>query len=308
MATYGYTDMYTRWNAYDEYLYDKLLGEGQFGFIRKSKAFMEGTSNLPQAMGRGLVKGTMSGAKHLLDTTGIGYMGAGVTHYAKNTPGSWARSVATRGTEWNKYFTNIHPTLDPLHPKAMLRAGAGRTKSALGVLGRGLMPGLAIYGATEDEMGFGIGLGKQIAGWTGWGFGSSMGMQMGGWAGGGAVRAASSGLSKIPGVKKLAVTAMARTSGKIAGGVGALIGGPIGWLVGGLAAFETASWAVGMALHTLPTFAKQFKSDMAMSGYGGDYTDSAGAITMRQRSLQVMGKSFVNARSALGQEGALLHA
>ena len=87
-----------------------------------------------------------------------------------------------------------------------------------------------------------------------------------------------------------------------------LLGGPIGWFIGGLAAMETAKWAVGLALHTLPTFAKQFKADMATSGYGGDYTDTAGAATMRQRSLQVMGKSFVNARSALGQEAALLHA
>jgi hypothetical protein len=211
-------------------------------------------------------------------------------------------------SEWERYFIDVHPTLNPRHPKTLLKAGAGRGKQALKVLGRGIVPAFVIYGASESEHGMAIGMAEQIAGFTAWGFAGSMGMQLGGWAGGGAMRAAGSGLSKVPGVKKLVATALGKTVGKIASGAGALVGGPIGWLMGGLAAFEGAVWGVGMALHTLPTFAKQFRMDMNMSGYGGDYVDSAGAVTMRQRSLQVMGKSFVNARSALGQEGALLHA
>jgi hypothetical protein len=240
-------------------------------------------------------------------TTGLGYLGAGVKHYLKHPPMAATRK-AMYVTEWDKYFIDVHPTLHPRHPKSILKAGAGRGKQALKVLGRGIMPGFAIYGATESEHGMAIGMAEQIAGFTAWGFAGSMGMQLGGWAGGGAMRAAGSGLSKVPGVKKLVSTALGKTVGKAAGAAGALVGGPIGWLMGGLAAFEGAVWGVGMALHTLPTFAKQFRLDMNMSGYGGDYVDSAGAITMRQRSLQVMGKSFVNARSALGQEGALLHA
>ena len=69
---------------------------------------------------------------------------------------------------------------------------------------------------------------------------------------------------------------------------------------------EATRWGVGFALHTLPAFAKQFRADME-GGYGGHYVDSVGAITMRQRSLQAMGRSHVNARSALGQEASLMH-
>ena len=89
-------------------------------------------------------------------------------------------------------------------------------------------------------------------------------------------------------------------------GTGAVIGSVAGFALG-IAAWEAARWSVGFALHTLPTFARQFQSDMQREGFGGDYTDSQGAATMRARSLQVMVKSFAYARSALGQEAALMH-
>jgi hypothetical protein len=157
-------------------------------------------------------------------------------------------------------------------------------------------------------MGFGVGLAKETVGWGAFVAGSSIGLQMGGWAGATAGTAAGGGigwaLGKIPGVKSKAAMSIGRTLGK---GVGAVVGGPVGLLVGGLALYEAAAWGVGMALHTLPTFAKQFRADMSASGFGGGYEDSAGAITMRQRGLQAMGKSHMNARSALGQEASLLH-
>lgn len=273
----GTAGIYDRLNQYDAYLRDKILG-GKGKMIPKAQGFIAGTSELTGALGRGIRPGLRHVGIGLRESIGVGYMHAGAKHYTRRMKGEFAGKVGAR------------------------------TKSALGVMARGLGPGFVIWGASESEHGFGIGAAEQIAGFTAWGFGGSMGMQLGGWAGGGAMRAAGSGLSKVPGVKKLATTAMGKAVGRSATAAGALLGGPLGWLIGGLVAFETATWGVGMALHTLPTFAKQFKSDMNMSGYGGDYADSAGAITMRQRSLQVMGKSFVNARSALGQEGALLHA
>jgi hypothetical protein len=191
---------------------------------------------------------------------------------------------------------------------ALGRRGASATK----VLARGFMPALLIHAAAQDEMGFGIGLAKETVGWGALSIGGSIGLQMGGWAG--ATTGAAAGgtigkgtawaLGKIPGVKKLGTAAIGKTVGRIAG---AALGGPIGFILGGLAAYEIAKWGVGFALHTLPTFAKEFRADMTTSGYGGDYVDTAGAITMRQRSLQAMGRSHVNARSALGQEASLLH-
>lgn len=307
----GATNIYDRLNQYDSFLYDKLLGEK--GMITKAQGFMQGTSTLTGAIGRGFSFGLPHLATGFKEATGLGYLSAGLKHYAKFTPGSTAMARMPRYvSEWDKYFINVHKGLDPNTAAArgarVKKLTAGRTTSALKVLGRGIAPGFAIYMATESEHGFGIGIAEQVAGFTMWGMGGSMGMQLGGWAGGSGMIAAGSAISKVPGVKRLAATALGRSVGKGAIAAGAMAGGPLGWLIGGLLAFETAAWGVGMALHTLPTFAKQFKSDMSTSGYGGDYTESAGAITMRQRSLQVMGKSFVNARSALGQEGALLHA
>lgn len=271
----GSTNIYDRLNQYDSFLYDKLLGEK--GFVTKAQGFIQGTSTLDSAVYRGFRRGLPHLATGLREATGLGYMTAATKHSYKSMRGGFATKAA-------------------------------RARSVAGVVGRGIAPGFAVYMATESEHGFGIGLAEQVAGFTMWGMGGSMGMQLGGWAGGSGMIAAGSAISKVPGVKRLAATALGRSVGKGAIAAGAMAGGPLGWLIGGLVAFETAVWGVGMAIHTLPTFAKQFKSDMSTSGYGGDYEDTAGAITMRQRSLQVMGKSFVNARSALGQEGALLHA
>ncbi len=329
----GESSMYSRWNEYDAYLYDKILGDDPWKIIKKGRDFVGGTETLPGAIGRSLIPGMRHAFMGAREATGLGYIGAGVKHYATvgsnmgtrarlpsgkygaNRSGHTARmmTAAMGPNEWEKYFISSQSIYGKAGVQAgrghaMMRAGMVRGKSALGVMMRGIAPAFALYGATESRHGFGIGLVGEIAGFSAWGVGSSLGAQLGGWAGGTGVSAAASGLAKIPGVRKIATTAIAQTTGKIAGVAGTLLGGPIGWLIGGLAAWETAKWGVGLALSSLPTFAKQFQSDMSISGYGGDYTESAGAITMRQRSLQAMGKSFVNARSALGQEGALLHA
>lgn len=170
-----------------------------------------------------------------------------------------------------------------------------RAASAANVAMAGLGPAFLLLMASQSPHGMGIGIAENLAGFAAWGFGSQMGLHAGGWFGGAAVQAAKS----IPVVGGLI------GEGTLAAGAG-LVGGAA-WLIGGTLAFGAAAWSVGFALHTLPTFAKQFQKDMARSGFGGDYIDSAGAATMRQRSLQVMGKSFANARSALGQEASLLH-
>lgn len=265
-----------------------------------------------RGFGGALSYGLRRGGKHLMtgaaEVTGLGYLHGATRHYYRSGIGRFNPPTASMNPAWDKYFETLHPRLKM---SATKRFGytAGRTaRSAAGVVMRGLVPGLIVHQAAQDEMGFGVGLAKEAAGFAAWGTGMSIGLQMGGWAGATTGTAAGGGigwaLGKIPGVKKKAAVALGRTLGKTAG---AFVGGPIGLLVGGLALYEAASWGVGMALHTLPTFAKQFRADMSASGFGGDYEDSAGAITMRQRGLQAMGRSHVNARSALGQEASLMH-
>lgn len=266
---------------------------------------------LGDALGSGM-RGSLRGAAHgLTGVLGADYMAKGIQHYAKASSGAFRPRMPTRApiAEWDKYFNRIHPSLGPSRiapytamEKTTARMGAigRRAASGAGVLMGGLLPALAIHGATQDDMGFGIGLAKQTIGWSVFTPGMKMGTHLGGWAAARTGMSAGAAAAKIPGIKR----ATATTVGRFAG---AALGGSIGWLLGGIIAMEAASWAVGMALHTLPTFAKQYKHDMSSGGYGGDYKDSAGAVTMRQRSLQAMGKSYVNARSALGQEASLMH-
>ncbi len=287
-------------SAFDEKMYEKLANFDRFS-----------RQGLGDALGKGM-RGGLRGAAHgISEVVGLGYLQAGVKHYAKGAGGAFRTRMPTRApiAEWDKYFNRIHPSLGPSRiapytgvEKATARMGAvgRRAASAGGVLMKGLFPAFAVHGAIGDEMGFGKGLAKQMVGWSMFGPGAKFGTHLGGWAAARTGMSAGGAIGKIPGVKKAATTAVGRFAG-------AALGGSIGWLLGGFIAMEAAAWTVGVAIHTLPTFAKQYKSDMSGEGYGGDYKDSAGAVTMRQRSLQVMGKSFVNARSALGQEASLLH-
>lgn len=287
-------------DAADEKLYK--------GFDRFDRFSRQGAGD---ALGSGM-RGSLRGAAHgLYGVVGGQYMATGIEHYSKASSGAFRARMPVRApiAEWDKYFNRIHPSLGPSRiapysamEKATARMGAigRRAASGAGVLMAGLLPALAIHGATQDDMGFGIGLAKQSIGWSVFGPGMKLGTHLGGWAAARVGVNAGAAAAKIPGVKKVAATTVGRFAG-------AALGGSIGWLLGGIIAMEAASWAVGMALHTLPTFAKQYRDDMSSGGYGGDYKDSAGAVTMRQRSLQAMGKSYVNARSALGQEASLMH-
>ena len=186
--------------------------------------------------------------------------------------------------------------LAPFGFRMQMRTLAGMGVSLIG-------PGFALWEGSQAEEGLAIGTAMATARFGTFMAGGRMGGQLGAWGARAGFRAAGAGL------KKVGLGAVARGAGAFFGTrvVPSLLGGPIGWLAGALMLSEAASWAVGFALHKLPTFASQFRADMDRSGYGGDYLDSAGAATMRQASLQAMRRSHVNARSALGQEGALLH-
>lgn len=180
------------------------------------------------------------------------------------------------------------------------------------------VPGIAIYGGLKSEHGFAAGFVEEVGGFAAWAPGAAAGWHFGGAAGGRLFRGSTAatsrllgrapGLGKIPGVGKILSSFAEGTVSAGVGDLGAFLVGGLGWLAGGIIAVEAARWTVGLAVHTLPTFAHQFRHEMSRGGYGGEYKETAGAVTMRQRSLQVMGRSGVNARSALGQEASLLHA
>ena len=249
-------------------------------------------------------EGTLTSARHNI---GWDYFGA-ATKYTKTMRKGGGPSVLSR-IQARRGFIGPKPQL---FSKVGLNQGlrtsvsagteiaggiARRARPLGGVLGAAVAPFFIAYGAAQSPHGQVIGGLEEFAGFTTFGAGWQIGKGVGGWLGG----SVASGASKLPLIGKLLGAGEAATA--LGAGAGAVVGG----LATGLVFFEAARWSVGFALHTLPTFAKQFQRDMGRSGFGGDFVDSAGAATMRQRSLQVIGKSFANARSALGQEASLLH-
>ncbi len=181
-----------------------------------------------------------------------------------------------------------------------------RAMSAAGVALTGLMgPGFILGFGSMSPHGMAVGMVEETAGFLVGGFAMPPAIVAGRIAGRNIGRGIGSALvRRTPFIRWTpGAAAIASRAGL---GTGAVIGSVTGFALG-IAAWEAARWSVGFALHTLPTFARQFQSDMQREGFGGDYTDSQGAATMRGRSLQIMGKSFANARSALGQEAALMH-
>jgi len=245
--------------------------------------------------------------------TGLGYLSETASYYGARR--NLAAAAAELGPGVGKTFkSGVQSAMAEGHGiwAARVRAVPGAARAGVGripgvvsragaltkPLGAAILPAAILFGATHSEHGFGIGFAEEVAGLAAFNIGSSFGMHMGGWAGATATGRIGSVLSKVAG------------STRVGAGIrfiGGTAGLSVGFLAGGLIAFEAARWTVGFALHTLPTFSRQFQADMARQGFGGDYSDSAGAATMRARSLQVMGRSFANARSALGQEASLLH-
>ena len=245
--------------------------------------------------------GVLPSLKHNI---GWDYFGA-ATKYTKAAraggPGSVYTRVGRRMSVAPYGSMAQHPLLSMKGARAAGTDIAGgiarRARPLAGVAMSALAPAFIAYGAATSPHGQVIGGLEELAGWSVFGAGWQIGKGVSGWLGG----SVAGGASKLPLIGKL--LGAGETASVLGAGAGAVIGG----FATSLLFFEAARWSVGFALHTLPTFAQQFQRDMGRSGFGGDFVDSAGAATMRQRSLQVIGKSFANARSALGQEASLLH-
>lgn len=227
--------------------------------------------------------------------TGMTYARKGIQHtfspHAAGRVGQVSRAVGATQPQgwWAKHM-----------PKTMrLGGGAGVAASLL------LGPGLIVGFGSMSPHGAAIGIAEETAGIMA-GAATTPALMALGKVGGRRVGSAVAGgvAGRLPFLRHIPGFVFGATQTGFT--VGAIAGSVVGFGLG-FAAWEAARWSVGFALHTLPTFARQFQSDLEREGFGGDYTDSAGAATMRARSLQVMGKSFSNARSALGQEASLLH-
>jgi len=101
----------------------------------------------------------------------------------------------------------------------------------------------------------------------------------------------------------------ARIAGSAATSVGLRAAGPVGTvlLVGDIARFggKMVGRGVRLGLDAL----KSAEGDLSKPGpFGMGYTDNSVAATSRQRGVMAIANSRMNARSALGQEAAYLHA
>jgi hypothetical protein len=246
-------------------------------------------------------KGFGRGAQHSISAIGMATGGSFVTGLARHTftPFAFNPTIQKAFDITPEMFgqTGFLAKHMPLTKRAM---------SAAGVALQGLMgPGFILGFGAMSPHGMAIGMVEETAGFIVGGFAMPPAIIAGRIAGRTVGMGIGSALVRRTPFLRWTPGALA-TASRAGLGTGAVIGSVAGFALG-IAAWEAARWSVGFALHTLPTFARQFQSDMQREGFGGDYTDSQGAATMRARSLQVMGKSFANARSALGQEAALMH-
>jgi hypothetical protein len=91
--------------------------------------------------------------------------------------------------------------------------------------------------------------------------------------------------------------------GSMAGGaVGGLFFGPVGAFAGQMVGGEIGT-RVGAVIEPLEKLGHQAYH----LNFGGEYHDTEIAWTMRQRAVQEMGSSALNARQYLGKEAALFH-
>jgi hypothetical protein len=96
-------------------------------------------------------------------------------------------------------------------------------------------------------------------------------------------------------------------AGSAAAGIGSFIGGAVfglpGALAGGFLADEFFSSRVGKAVGRLKDVARNQHHVNFSSGF----EDSENAFTMRQRAVQEMSGSLMNARQYIGNEGSFMH-
>jgi hypothetical protein len=93
------------------------------------------------------------------------------------------------------------------------------------------------------------------------------------------------------------------TAGAMVGGaVGGAFGGPIGEFLG-----QLVGGTVGEKAGAVVAPLEELGREAHHANFGGDYHDTEVAYTMRQRAVQEMGASALNARMYLGKEAALFH-
>ena len=106
----------------------------------------------------------------------------------------------------------------------------------------------------------------------------------------------------------LGLSLASEASGLVGMGVGAAIGSTLGPVTGfvGMLAGGLAGYLTPYAAHSLAWAVADAGSTRRRSARSG-FMDSPKAATMRQQSLEILGTSQFNARSALGREASLYH-
>lgn len=104
-------------------------------------------------------------------------------------------------------------------------------------------------------------------------------------------------------VEKAAGAIGGQMTALLGGAVGMMIAGPAGAVVGAMLADPVGR---NFAEHTYAAATHEGRMLRNLQT-GGDYVDTPIAYTMRQRGLQELSSSLLNARQYLGQEANLLH-
>jgi len=186
---------------------------------------------------------------------------------------------------------------------------AKSSKKAAGIGLRGVAKGLAFEAAVGLPYIAGATIAGGISGASQWG--SQTGLQedyVGGAVAGTAMGLASSTADVVGGAAGSLAGAAVGTMimpgiGTIAGGIIGGIGGSIGGSKAGHALFGSAAQNLGLAARAVVRTSRAVDTVQ----FGGNFVDSKGAYTMRQRAVQDMSGSMLNARQFLGNEAIFLH-
>lgn len=155
--------------------------------------------------------------------------------------------------------------------------------------------GITAAGAIEGSAQWGAptGLQEDYVGGAVYGASKGLGTGVGGSIGGlaGSTAGAAIGTMILPGVGTV---------------VGSLIGGVAGYMsgeMGGSALMQPMARNLGLGARAIVRTSRAVDTVQ----FGGNFTDSRGAYTMRQRAVQDMSGSMMNARQFLGNEAIFLH-
>jgi hypothetical protein len=165
-----------------------------------------------------------------------------------------------------------------------IRRGLGRT-GLQKPKPRGLLTGYAHYGIGRAS--------NVIFNKTSWMWAAALGIPMTAMAVGSAPRGKA--------VSTAAKGMLETVGGMVGAGIGASLLGLPGELIGGFAGAELGKVA------SVLDYATNARAQGRYLNFGAGYKDTEQAYTMRQRAVQEMGRSVLNARQYLGKEAALFH-